>query len=619
MRIIIGILALIASVSLAMGQATTPVVVAGSAYSAPVIMQNAATGSGNGTVLSLSNGAAHYSTVFINVTCVVACSGGTTVNFQGTDSTGNFFSISGTPVGGGAAVTSATASGQFVFSVAGLVSVRATISGYSAGTVTVTGVAVASTGGAGVSSSGGGGGGGGAVTMASGAVSSGAYVSGSLVDGSIVTLGTTTDATCANDTTSGCSIEQRLQRIAQNLTTLNTTSAADANIATIRSGAVVSGAYASGSIGSGAMVDLGAKADSAAGTDTATASLIALVKRNNQNLTTLNTPFAPGAAYAQLTATGSSASVALPTGASVVVQNIGTSAVSCNLSVGSGTAIAGQNIIQPSSWAGYGVGSNTFINCIDQTGSASNVVVISGGTNVPTGSGGGGGGGGGGGAVTIADGADVTKGSTSDATCGGDTTSGCTVEQRLQRIAQNLTTVNTTAGAALAAGTNDIGTIGVHGISAVAATASENPIYDGCRAQNAEQSAVSNGQKIGFSCSLPGKLINLPFANPENTEYANPAAITDNSQHQLFAAAAAGVRHYVTDCLVTNSSLSVVTVVQIQDGSTVLVQGVAFSDGGGFAFNPPVPRRGSTATALNVQALTTGANIIVSCAGFQGT
>lgn len=49
------------------------------------------------------------------------------------------------------------------------------------------------------------------------------------------------------------------------------------------SGSFASGAFASGSVASGAMVDLGAQADSACGTDTGTCSLIALQKRGNQN------------------------------------------------------------------------------------------------------------------------------------------------------------------------------------------------------------------------------------------------------------------------------------------------------------------------------------------------
>lgn len=55
------------------------------------------------------------------------------------------------------------------------------------------------------------------------------------------------------------------------------------------SGSIASGALASGSVASGAMVDLGAQADSACSTDNGSCSLVALTKRTNQDLTTLNT------------------------------------------------------------------------------------------------------------------------------------------------------------------------------------------------------------------------------------------------------------------------------------------------------------------------------------------
>lgn len=58
---------------------------------------------------------------------------------------------------------------------------------------------------------------------------------------------------------------------------------------TAASGAFASGALASGSVASGAMVDVGAQADAAAAADNSTASLIALIKRVAQNLTTVNT------------------------------------------------------------------------------------------------------------------------------------------------------------------------------------------------------------------------------------------------------------------------------------------------------------------------------------------
>jgi hypothetical protein len=104
--------------------------------------------------------------------------------------------------------------------------------------------------------------------------------------------------------------------------------------------------------------------------------------------------FAPGGTFATLTATGSSASVALPAGSTVAFQNTGTTAVSCTLGVGSATAVASEIVIQASSTVFVTVGSNTFGACIDQTGSVSNLVVLAGGAGLGTGFGGGGGGGG---------------------------------------------------------------------------------------------------------------------------------------------------------------------------------------------------------------------------------
>jgi hypothetical protein len=110
--------------------------IAGSALTATsTTMQNGATANGNGTSLTVTN----FNTALVNVNCSVACSGGTTVNFEGTDSTGTFFSVGAVPVIGGAAVSTATTTGQFFVPVNGLTSLRARISAYSAGTITVTG------------------------------------------------------------------------------------------------------------------------------------------------------------------------------------------------------------------------------------------------------------------------------------------------------------------------------------------------------------------------------------------------------------------------------------------------------------------------------------------------
>lgn len=184
--------------------------------------------------------------------------------------------------------------------------------------------------------------------------------------------------------------------------------------------------------------------------------------------------FTPNGSFATLTAAGTSGSVALPAGTTVAFQNTGTTTVSCTLGVGSATATANEIQVPASSTVFVTPGSNTFGACIDQSGTTSNTVVLAGGTGLGTGFGGGGGGGGGGGAITAAansyaagafsagagvDGWDLTQGAKTDAACAGDNTSGCSVEGRLQRIAQNITTLNTTAGNPIPGGTNTIGSV----------------------------------------------------------------------------------------------------------------------------------------------------------------
>jgi hypothetical protein len=98
-------------------------------------MQSAAVANGNGTILTVGG----FNVALVNINCSVACSGGTTINFEGTDSTSTFFPVQAFPVGGGTPVSTAITSGQFYVSLTGLASIRARISAYSAGTITVTG------------------------------------------------------------------------------------------------------------------------------------------------------------------------------------------------------------------------------------------------------------------------------------------------------------------------------------------------------------------------------------------------------------------------------------------------------------------------------------------------
>lgn len=104
-------------------------------------MQSGATANGNGTVLTVTG----LSSAILTVNCAT-CSGGTTINFEGTQDTTNYFPLDAKQIGSiSATANSTTTSGitGWQIQTAGFTSIRARISAYSAGTVTVTGAGVA--------------------------------------------------------------------------------------------------------------------------------------------------------------------------------------------------------------------------------------------------------------------------------------------------------------------------------------------------------------------------------------------------------------------------------------------------------------------------------------------
>jgi hypothetical protein len=102
-------------------------------------------------------------------------------------------------------------------------------------------------------------------------------------------------------------------------------------------------------------------------------------------------PFQPTPSYSQLSVSATSARVALPTGSTIVVYNTGSVAAYVTLGGSTVTATTGNDVIQPSSWSAFTVGTNTYLAAI--TSSSTTALNISGGTGLPTGAGGGGGGG----------------------------------------------------------------------------------------------------------------------------------------------------------------------------------------------------------------------------------
>lgn len=167
------------------------------------------------------------------------------------------------------------------------------------------------------------------------------------------------------------------------------------------------------------------------------------------------------------------------------------------------------------------------------------------------------------------------------------------------------------------------GTFAVQAVGNVAHASADSgaPVKGGGRARSSEITAVSNDSRVDSIHDLVGKQIVLPYANPENFVSGLTAAMTGTTSTSLLAAPAAGLRNYITHVLISNSHATVGTFVTLQDGSggTALYTGYAAAVGGGFSITFPTPlRQPTTATALFVVNVTTGANVIASASGYKG-
>lgn len=166
------------------------------------------------------------------------------------------------------------------------------------------------------------------------------------------------------------------------------------------------------------------------------------------------------------------------------------------------------------------------------------------------------------------------------------------------------------------------GAAAVSGGAAVGATPAANPVNTGAKAVNAEQTAVTTGQIQQLITDLVGKLITLPYANPENFKNgSNAVAITTTASTSIIAAQGAGVRLYATGVTITNSHATVGTLVQITDGAagTVLHQVYCAPAGGGESRTFPVPLKSTANNGLFAACITTGANVYVSLDGYIGS
>lgn len=218
-----------------------------------------------------------------------------------------------------------------------------------------------------------------------------------------------------------------------------------------------------------------------------------------------------------------------------------------------------------------------------------------------------------------ADGANVTLGAKADAKSTATDTTAITVMQVLKQISASVQAPPSQA-------VTNAGTFAVQSVAAgdVAHDAADsgNPVKVGAKAVSAEPTAVTANDRANLITDLVGKLIVLPYANPENfVSGVITTAMTGTTSTSLIAAPAAGLRNYITQITVSNAHATVGTDLIIQDGSggTTLYTIPAAAVYGGSVITLPTPlRQPTTATAIFCANVTTGASTKVSASGYKG-
>jgi hypothetical protein len=182
---------------------------------------------------------------------------------------------------------------------------------------------------------------------------------------------------------------------------------------------------------------------------------------------------------------------------------------------------------------------------------------------------------------------------------------------------------NSSVNLAQVGGTNTVnggvaGSQSVGGTVATNVAITANPLNLGAQAISSENSAVTTARQVQLVADLVGKLIVLPYANPENF-VSGTATATDTTSTSLIASPGGSLRNYITQFTVWNSSATN-TYIKIQDGSggTTLYTLPCPTVGGSVITLPTPLRQPTTATAIFFAANASANAVFISASGYKG-
>lgn len=215
--------------------------------------------------------------------------------------------------------------------------------------------------------------------------------------------------------------------------------------------------------------------------------------------------------------------------------------------------------------------------------------------------------GGGGGAATIADGADVNQGATTDAaaTAGGTGT----ISAKLRNATALLDTLNTALSTLNAKLPSAATPADDTALGPMTSTFAILGCYDGA---NVDLCRKATSETTGVQIVRPHALL--------ADRVSNAVGITDGSSTSLIAAQGSGVRFCATTIVVSNSSATNVTV-DIRDGTagSVLMTIPAAANMGGGVIPLGVPLCGSANTIFAADPSAAASTVTISAVGFKTT
>lgn|SRR5574343_1790749 len=185
-----------------------------------------------------------------------------------------------------------------------------------------------------------------------------------------------------------------------------------------------------------------------------------------------------------------------------------------------------------------------------------------------------------------------------------------------QLAALSTTSATMSAGYQLVGLPSDQVKIPVQGNTAHDAADADKPIKVGRKATTSLSALtlVANADVTDTFAGIDGVAITRPHTNLEDIVSGN-ASNTDGTSTQCIAAAAAGIKQYITSVILTNTSASNIYV-EIKDGTTVKVT-LPLPANSGCIFNPPVPIPGTAATAWNFDPSASATTVYCSMIGFK--